>query len=582
MKKPSLLLLVCALLITTLAGCTKPAEPEPAQELKIMYLAQSSAEATSNHHVATIGADCLANEWFVGRLYTWLPLPDRSGARLAPTLAASEPVNPTGDGKTWQVAINPEAKWANGEPIDAHTFIYSWKMLLDPKLANPQAMSLGKKTPVEIANAEAYFTQGSSDSISWDDVGIKALDDHTLEIVLVHSVSATEFMRHLSYQALGPVYEPLYEDHMNAERTATQYGTSVDKLMSSGPFKMVEWTPGRERVFEKNPHYVHADMVRLDGVVLHVVENPSTQLQMFENGELDQCAIPPTDFERYIDDPRYLPVASRYVRILEVNGKHPEKPLGNINLRRALYYAIDRVTLAELGKAIPSPMLVPNTSIADSIEGTRFRTIADAAGYVPENYGYDPELALDHFNKFLEEEGLTGISLTLSYASDTEHHVIIAEFLQESLSQIFGEDRFTLELEPMPSAQLLDLLYSSRTNYAAYELGLSQQSRSPTDFAATECFWLYTEYAGERRKGPYYSDRLNALYAESLTEDARQSESRIVELAMEMEKVFFEEVVAIPIMQNRGHWLKSERVVFPLDDEHISAGFCDAFADIKR
>ena len=161
-------------------------------------------------------------------------------------------------------------------------------------------------------------------------------------------------------------------------------------------------------------------------------------------------------------------------------------------------------------------MLVPNTSIADSIEGTRFRTIADAAGYVPENYGYDPELALDHFNKFLEEEGLTGISLTLSYASDTEHHVIIAEFLQESLSQIFGEDRFTLELEPMPSAQLLDLLYSSRTNYAAYELGLSQQSRSPTDFAATECFWLYTEYAGERRKGPYYSDRLNALYAESL------------------------------------------------------------------
>ena len=138
----------------------------------------------------------------------------------------------------------------------------------------------------------------------------------------MHSVSATELMRHLGYQALGPVYEPLYEDHMNAERTATQYGTSVDKLMSSGPFKMVEWTPGRERVFEKNPHYVHADMVRLDGVVLHVVENPSTQLQMFENGELDQCAIPPTDFERYIDDPRYLPVASRYVRILEVNGKH--------------------------------------------------------------------------------------------------------------------------------------------------------------------------------------------------------------------------------------------------------------------
>ena len=48
-----------------------------------------------------------------------------------------------------------------------------------------------------------------------------------------------------------------------------------------------------------------------------------------------------------------------------------------------------------------------------------------------------------------------------------------------------------------------------------------------------------------------------------------------------MEKVS-EEVVAIPIMQNRGHWLKSERLVFPLDEEHISAGFCDAFADIKR
>ena len=165
------------LAFTTLAGCTKPAEPEPAQELKIMYLAQSSAEATSNHHVATIGADCLANEWFVGRLYTWLPLPDRSGARLAPTLAASEPVNPTGDGKTWQVAINPEAKWANGEPID-YTFIYSGKCS-DPSWLT-QTMSLGKRRRWN-SECGSLFPQGSSIRFHGT-MGIKALDDYTLRL----------------------------------------------------------------------------------------------------------------------------------------------------------------------------------------------------------------------------------------------------------------------------------------------------------------------------------------------------------------------------------------------------------------
>jgi oligopeptide transport system substrate-binding protein len=582
LRKGLLLLLVLAMAAGVLAGCTKPTVQEP-DEPKVLYLPSVRPAATANIHVASLDADSEITSLITGNLYCWLPRPDRLGAELAPELAAGKPEDVNGDGTVWRISIREDAKWENGEPITADSFIYSWKMCLDPVLVNAQASSFSRNF-IEIKNARAYFGQASSDpkvEVAWEDVGIKKVDDHTIELELAGSYSDVEVMRHLTMNSSGLVYEPIYEAEMNADRTATQYGTAGDKLLSSGRFKLVNWVKGAERVFEANPYYLVPERVNVDSIVYRVVEDAGTRVQMFENGELDYVGLDAEGVKTYAEDPRILPGASRYVRTMEINHTHPDYPIfANPNFRKAMYYAIDRETIAKLSNTIPAPWIVPYTSVAYS-DGTLFRDLAEQAGYVPDNYGYDPELAKELFDKAMEEEGLTKLKFVMNFITTVNDHVIAAEFLQESLPQIFGADRFEIELAGLPSPQNLDNLKSSPTNPRAYAVTISQWALSAGDFAPNRIFEVYTStYA--RKNGPYNCPRLDELYAESIQDEVRKDERRAAELAIEMEKVMLEELLVVPINQTTSTGLISDRVILPLDERHTSIGWGLTYADIKK
>ncbi len=580
-KKGMLLLLALAMTAGILAGCTQPAVQEP-DEPKVLYLPSVRAAATANIHVASLDADSEITSLITGNLYCWLPRADRLGAELAPELADGPPVDVNGDGTVWQISIREDAKWENDEPITADSFIYSWKMCLDPVLVNAQASSFSKNY-VEIENGRAYFGQATSDpkvEVAWEDVGIKKIDDHTIELHLAGSYSDVEVMRHFTMNSSGLVYEPIYEAEMNAERTATQYGTAGDKLLSSGRFKLVNWVKGAERVFEANPNYLVPERVNVDSIVYRVVEDAGTRVQMFENGELDYVGLDAEGVKTYAEDPRVLPGASRYVRTMEINATHPDYPIfANPNFRKAMYHAIDRETIAKLSNTIPAPWIVPYTSVAYS-DGTLFRDLAEGEGYVPENNGYDPELALELFNTAMDEEGLTKLQFVMNYITTVNDQVIAAEYLQESLPQIFGADRIEIELAGLPSPQNLENLKASPTNPRAYGITISQWSLSAGDFAPNRIFEVYTSgYA--RKNGPYASDRLDALYAESILDEVRKDEYRVAELAMEMEKVMLEELLVVPINQTTSTGLIADRVILPLDERHTSIGWGLTYADVR-
>lgn len=579
-RKTTVVLLVVALAASILAGCSKP--PAVPQEPKILNLPSMRAAATANIHLASLDADGEITDLITGTLYTWMPLADRSGAAVVPELAASDPVNTSGDGKVWKIALKKGAKWENGDPINADSFMYSWKMLLDPVMVNAQASQFADYF-VGIKNAAAYFGQASSDpkvEIPWTDVGLKKLNDYTLEITLTGDFTAIELMRHLTFSRSGLVYQKIYEAQMNTDRTATQYGSSKETLLSSGPYKMVNWVKGAERVFEANPNYALADKVKLDGIVYRVIEDAGTRIQMFENGQIDYVTLDAEGVATYAEDPRLLPGSSRYVRQIEINQTHPDQPIfGNANFRKAMYYAIDRATIAKLSNTLPAPFIVPFTSVAYA-DGTLFRTLADKAGYIPKDNGYDPVLALKLFEQALKEENLTKVDFTLNYTTTVNDHVIIAEFLQESLPKIFGENRFHVELAGIPSPQSLDALKSSPTNPKAYEMIIGQWGLVAGDFAPNRIFEVYTT-TYPRRNGPYRSDRMDALYAESVTDAVRKDEKKSAQLSMEMEKVFIEEVINVPVNQTTSTGMTADRLLLPLEEKHTTAGWCMKFADLK-
>ena len=88
------------------------------------------------------------------------------------------------EGKVWQIKIREGVTWENGDPLNANDVYYTWQMILDPKLANLRARNFAKDV-IEIDHAMDYF-QGNC---TWDEVGLKLIDDYTLEIHTLPSSS---------------------------------------------------------------------------------------------------------------------------------------------------------------------------------------------------------------------------------------------------------------------------------------------------------------------------------------------------------------------------------------------------------
>lgn len=139
-------------------------------------------------------------------LYGYFPSADYTACEIAGELAAEEPIQMDEEGKVWQIKVREGCVWENGDTLDANDVYYTWKMILDPKLANLRASNFANDA-IEIVKAMDYF-QGNA---SWDEVGLKLIDDHTLEIHTVSMHNPTEVMIHLAHPANCMINEEYYE-----------------------------------------------------------------------------------------------------------------------------------------------------------------------------------------------------------------------------------------------------------------------------------------------------------------------------------------------------------------------------------
>lgn len=106
------------------------------------------------------------------------------------------------DFKVWTFHLRKDAKWSNGEPVTARDFVYSWQRLVDPKTASPYA---SYPQYGHIVNVDEIIDGKKAPS----ELGVKAIDDHTLEVTLSEPVPY--FYKLLVNPAMSPVYKPAIE-----------------------------------------------------------------------------------------------------------------------------------------------------------------------------------------------------------------------------------------------------------------------------------------------------------------------------------------------------------------------------------
>ena len=391
--------LLAAVLVLLLPACGKtPAEtstgtetPEP----KIIRVSSDNCR-TFDPYEANSSEDVF-NTWCQARLYrSWTRIEGTTDTRyMRPELAAEEPEQMNAEGTVWHIRLKDDAAFHDGTPITAESFEASMKICLDPVMKHRSGDNMNLY--ISIKNARAYFTGGD---VEWDEVGVKALDGNILEITTEAPVTADLVMKAFAEYGTVPVDPALYASCMSADGSSSTYGTAADKAKYCGPFMVTAWVRDSKLVLEKNPNYVFADEILLDGAELVYVQNVQTRVEMFERGELDAVTIDAQVAEQYMDSPDYFSTPSRYLLMIEIgdNTAHyiagkdgdpvlvrhePDDPnnvdiftekdgktvysakaldasamkypiLSDPDFKNALWYAVDRVTLARREAGMPA------------------------------------------------------------------------------------------------------------------------------------------------------------------------------------------------------------------------------------
>ena len=255
------------------------------------------------------------------------------------------------DQLTYTFKLRKDAKWSNGDPVTAHDYEYAWKRVLNPDTAAEYAYQM-----YYIKGAEAYNT-GSG---SADEVGVKAVDDYTLEVQLE---SPTSYFLELT---AFPCYFPVDKKVVEAD---SNWATKVDTYVSNGPFELKEWKLKDSLVFEKNKNYYDTDKVKLDKLVMKMVTDSTSASATYKAGDFDMIDVVPTsEVEAGLADGSYtkFPNLGTYYLSINVTGENEsdevKKALQNDKVRKALNLAIDRDSIVKnvtKGGEIPAYSFVP-------------------------------------------------------------------------------------------------------------------------------------------------------------------------------------------------------------------------------
>lgn len=343
-----------------------------------------------------------------------------------PEPAIASGVEISEDKKTYTFTLR-DAKWSNDDPVTAQDFEYSWKRTLNPETKAEYAYIL-----YPIKNAEAYNT----DEASADDVGVKALDEKTLEVELEEP--SPYFLSLTAFSNYYPQNESVVEEF------GKEYGTEADKIVYNGPFNVSEWKHEQNVQLKKSDTYWDRNAVRLEVANLNIVKDISLAANLYTGNEADVVELSSELAEAFKKSPEYLPYTGATTQYLVFNTNN--QFLSNSKIRKALSYAVDRDSLAKIMKdgSEPAYGFVPPTIFTS--DNKVFREESS------DHHQYNPQEA-----KRLLEEGMAELGLTsqpsLTMLSYDDHRKDAAVFIQEQFRNNLDLD---VKINPQPFKQKLD------------------------------------------------------------------------------------------------------------------------------
>lgn len=344
-----------------------------------------------------------------------------------PQPAGAETVDISDDKLVYTFHLREDATWSNGDPVVATDYEFAWQQALNPKVASDYAYML-----YFIHNAQPYF----NGEVEWSEVGVKVIDDYTLEVTLDNPLPyATDLF---AFPTLAPINQKFYE-----EVGADKYATDAEYFCCNGMYELTEWSHNSQIVFQKREDYWNADAVGPDEIVYKIITDSQAGLNSYLSREIDYTDLDSGEVVQQAEAAGFevgvKPARSSYYLIVNTEDEF----MSNQNLRLALAYAIDKQALIDTVYQIDNQPMTsftpPAIMGAAGADGPTFQeALLEERGEMYPASG-DLEKAQEYLQAALEELGCTVDELNLSIdCADDSLRRNCATFLQEQWRQNLG------------------------------------------------------------------------------------------------------------------------------------------------
>ena len=439
-----------------------------------------------------------------------------------PAIAEAEPTI-SEDGLVYTFKIR-DAKWSDGSPVTAGDFEFAWKRAMNPDTASEYG-------PYMMAGVLKNATAISEGTVDYTELGVKAVDEKTLEVTLEKPVPYF-----LSLMSFG-TYFPLNEAFVTAQGDA--YATNSDTLLANGPFKLEAWDgTGLSWKLVKNDSYWDAASVKLTEINYDVVKETATAVNLYTTGKKDRTGLSGEFAMQYAGDPNIQQELGTSVFYFKFNQERngAATPLANVNIREAIAKGFNKQDLVDVVLAngsVVANYLVP-AGFTFTEAGEDFREVnGDMAVH-------NVEEAQAAWKKGLEELGTKEVTLEI-LGGDSDLSKKMDEYIK---SQLEGNlEGLTITLKEVPFAVRLDL--DTNQDYDIQFAGWGPDFQDPYTFMN---LWLTD---GGNNMMSYSNPKYDELVNSSVGELALDPEARWAAMA-EAEKILVDEDFGIAPVYQQG------------------------------
>lgn len=470
------------------------------------------------------------------------------------------------DGTVYTFKLRDGVKWYTSDgdeyaPVVAQDFVDAAMWLL-----NPENLSTTSNIFYDVVkNAKEYF---NGDITDFSQVGIKALDDHTVEYTLYQPTPY--FLKMTAYSCFWPANGKFLEE------CGESFGTSAETMLSNGAYVLTTFEPENRRVLEMNENYWNKDNIYISRINYNYNKEAKTLApELFLRGEISEADIPSEILDEWMNDPEKKEMIQRKpisttsnffgfnfepLYEEEYGPENWSKAVNNEMFRKSIYYALDRVAAIMTSEPYnPESRLIRTVTTKNFVDvaGVDY-TELDPLKEITATDPFNPEKALEYKEKALSElKGTVDfpVIVVMPYNTSSLEATNRVQVIQQQLEKLLGNDYIKVELVAYPPTNYNKEARSSG-KFSLMEMGWGPDYTDPAGY--TEVMTSDTSI-GTKYSRPYLAEDLkdadgNSIY-QKMVQDAKAETTDVAkryEMFAEAEQYLIEHALVIPFAASGG------------------------------